>query len=216
MVVDVGVVEERRRAPDLHALRARVDEEERLLVLRDREHDVDARLALARDEPLLAVQHPLAAFTHGSRGEAGEVGARPGLGERPRFAVLAVRDRSHVALDLLRRRDLVELTRPAIDDRESEPVRRLPRLLLERNLAQHREVTAAELRRHVQHREPGLACLRTQRGELIEIDGAALGDAFLHWVDLGFDEPADGLLQRTDVFGQLRNDHRARQPTPPR
>ena len=39
VVVDVGIVEERRRAPDLHPRRARVDEEECLLLLRDGEHD---------------------------------------------------------------------------------------------------------------------------------------------------------------------------------
>ena len=63
---------------------------------------------------------------------------------------------------------------------------------------------------------PASRALARSAASSIEIDRAALGDAFLHWVDLGFDEPADGLLQRTDVFGQLRNDHRARQPTPPR
>ena len=66
MVVDVRVVEERRRAPDLHPRRSGIDEEERLLPVGDREHDVDAGLALARDEPLLAVQHPLVAVAHGA------------------------------------------------------------------------------------------------------------------------------------------------------
>ena len=101
MVVDVGVVEERRRSPDLEPLRARVDEEQRLLALRDGEHDVHARFALAGDEPLFAVQHPLVTVAHGGRREPREVGARAGLGERPGLPILPVRDRSHVPLDLL-------------------------------------------------------------------------------------------------------------------
>ena len=56
----------------------RVDEEERLLALGDCEHDVDARIAFARDEPLLAVQHPLVAVANRRRLETGEV--RTGAG----------------------------------------------------------------------------------------------------------------------------------------
>ena len=208
-MVDVRVVEKRRRPHDLHSRRARIDEEEHLLPVGNGEDDVDARLAFARDEPLLAVQHPLVAVAHRGRLEPGEVGARARLGERPRLAVLAVRDRAHVAVDLLRRRDLVELARTAIDDREAEPVRRLPRLLLERDLAEHREVAATELGRHVQHGEARVAGLPPQGVELGGIDRAALRDARLERIHLRLDEPADGLLERADVLGELGHDHGA-------
>src|SRR5262249_26371191 len=148
-----------RRAADLHPLRARVDEEKGLLALRDRGDDVNAGLTLARDEPLLAVQHPHVAVPNSSRREPGQVAACAVLRERPSPAVLAGGNGPNVAVDLLGRRDLVQLARPTIDDREAEPVRRLSRLLFERDLTEHRELAAAELGGHVQHREALVARL---------------------------------------------------------
>ncbi len=209
VVVDVRVVEERRRAHDLHARRPRIDEEERLLPGRHCEDDVDTGLAFARDEPLLAVQHPLVTVTHRGRGKAGEIGACTRLRERPRLPILAVCDRAHVALDLIVRGDLVELARAAIDDCEPEPVRGLPRLLLERDLPDHGEIAASELGRHVQHREARVARLPAERRQLGGLDRTALGDAGLERIDLGLDETPDRFLERAEILWQLWNDHRA-------
>ena len=59
VMVEVGVVEERRRLRDVQPGPPRLDDEQSLLAVRDRQHEVEAGIALARDEPLLAVQHPL-------------------------------------------------------------------------------------------------------------------------------------------------------------
>ena len=184
-----------------------VDEEQRLLALGDRQHDVDAGRALARDEPLLAVQHPLVAVAHGGGAETGQVGAGVRLGQRPRLAVLAAHDGQHVALDLVGCRDVVELARAAVDDGEAEPVRRLARLLLERHLAEHRQVATAERRGHVELREPLRARLAAELVERRRIDLVRLDDRRLERVDLLLEEAADTLLQLEDLGGELGDDH---------
>ena len=85
--------------------------------------------------------------------DAGDVGAGAGLGDRPRLPVLPARDGCDEALDLLGRRQLEQLARPAVHHREAEAVRRPPGLLLDRDLAEHAQVAPAELRGHVQHAE---------------------------------------------------------------
>ncbi len=59
VMVEVRVVQEAGRALDREAGRVGVDEEQRLLAFGDREDDVHAGLAFARDEPFLAVQDPV-------------------------------------------------------------------------------------------------------------------------------------------------------------
>ena len=169
--------------------------------------DVEARVALARDEPLLAVQHPVVAVAVGRRCERRQVGAGPRLGQRPRLAVLAAHDRHHVLLDLRRRQQLEQLARAAVDDGEPEAVRRLARLLLERHLAEHREIAAAERGRHVEHREPGRPRLDAQRIDLGGVDRVPLDDPLLDGIDLILDEAADLPFQLGDVGGKLGHDH---------
>ena len=65
-------------------------------------------------------------------------------------------------------------------DAPTEAVRRLPGLLLDRDLREHREVTAAELRRHVEHREAGGARPGLERVDLDRIDRVALRDPLLY------------------------------------
>ncbi len=78
MVVDVGVVKEAGRPDDLEPGRARLDDEKRLLAVCDGEDDVEARIAFARHEPLLAVQDPVVAVANGGRLQASEIGPAPG------------------------------------------------------------------------------------------------------------------------------------------
>ena len=92
MVVEVGVVQEARHPLDAQAGRIGVDQKERLLTLGDGEHDVEARLALARDEPLLAVQHPVVAVPDGGRLDPAQIRSGPRLRQRPRLPVLAAHD----------------------------------------------------------------------------------------------------------------------------
>ncbi len=151
--VDVRVVEKTRRAHDLEPGRLRLDDEQLLLVARDGEDEVEAGVALARHEPLLAVQHPLVAVADGCGLDASDVRARAGLRHGPRLPILAARDRCDEALDLLRSRQLEQLARAAVHHGEAEAVRRPPGLLLDRDLAEHVQVAPAELRRHVQDAE---------------------------------------------------------------
>ena len=71
-------MEEAGRARDLEPRRARLDEEERLLVVDHRRDDVEARVAFARHEPLLAVQHPVVAVTDRGRLQAERSEPAPG------------------------------------------------------------------------------------------------------------------------------------------
>ena len=188
---------------------ARIDEEERLLALGDCEHDVDA------GSPSLVTNHFSPFSTHSSPSRTAvawrTVRSEPARAhERPRLAVVAVRDRRDVTVDLIRRRDLRTRARPAVGDCEAEAVRRLAGLLLERNLPDIDE-SRPPSRPACGIANP--ACrLRPQRGELVVVDGAALGDPLFERVDLDLDEATDSLLQRTDVLGQLGNDHRAAAP----
>ena len=184
-----------------------LDDEQQLLALGDGRDEVEAGVALARDEPLLAVQHPLVAVADGGGRERGEVGAGAGLGQRPCLPVLAAHDRHDVPLDLLGAEELQQLARAAVDDREAEPVRRLARLLLERHLREHREVAAAHRGRHVQHREALRARLRAQRVELGRVDRVPFDDPQLDGIDLLLDEAADLPLQLGDLGGKLGDDH---------
>ncbi|TML47995.1 MAG: hypothetical protein E6G20_06635 [Actinobacteria bacterium] len=106
MVIDVGVVQEPRRANDLEPRRPGLDEEQELLVSGRGEHEIEAGVAFTRHEPLLAVQDPLVAFPSRGRLDAAHVRAGAGLRDRPCLAVLAPYDGSHEALDLRGRRDL--------------------------------------------------------------------------------------------------------------
>ena len=209
VVVQVGVVQEARDARELEAGSAGLDDEERLLAVDDREDDVEAGVALARHEPLLAVQHPLVAVAHGRRGDGAHVRAGARLGDRPGLAVLAAQDGNDPAVALLGREDLPELGRAAVDDGEAEPVRGLAGLLLERHLAEHAEAGASGVLGHVQHREAGGARLLAHRVDGGEVDLARGGDPLLQREDLVGDEAADALLQLGDVGGQLGDDHRA-------
>ena len=73
MEIEVRVVEEARRLRDRHPRRAGRDDEDRLLAFGDREHEVEAGRPLARDEPLLAVEHPLVAVALRGGCDRGEV-----------------------------------------------------------------------------------------------------------------------------------------------
>ena len=209
MVVEIGVVQEARDAGELEAGSAGLDDEERLLAVDDREDDVEAGVALARHEPLLAVQHPLVSVAHGRRGDGAHVGAGARLGDRPGLAVLAAQDGDDPAVALLGREDLPELGRAAVDHGEAETVRRLAGLLLERHLAEHAEAGASGVLGHVQHREAGRARLLAHRVDGGEVDLARGGDRLLQREDLVGDEAADALLQLGDVGGKLGDDHRA-------
>jgi len=106
MVVEVGVVEETGHAGELEARRVRLDDEERLVALDDREHDVEAGAPLARDEPFLAAQDPVVAVADGGGGHGAHVRTGPGLGHRPGLPVVAAEDRRDPAVALLGRKDL--------------------------------------------------------------------------------------------------------------
>ena len=189
-------MQEPRRADDLQPGRRRVDEEQRLLALGDREHDVDAGRALARDEPLLAVQHPLVAVAHGggAGGRRGRSRRRARSAPTPRGTRRA-RSASRSARPGRVSRSRSSSRGPAVDDGEAEPVRRLARLLLERHLAEHRQVAAAERRGHVELREPLRARLAPELVERRRIDLVRLDDRRLERVDLLLEEAADALLQ---------------------
>src|SRR5262249_36983415 len=133
-----------------------------------------------------------------------------GLRQRPRLAVLAADDRRDEPLRLPGRRDLEQLARAAVDDGEAEAVRRLAGLLLDRDLAEHREARTAVLGRHVQHREAARTRLPAQLVDVGGIDRAARRDRGLDRVALGLDEAPDTLLQGADLGRQLGNDHPAR------
>src|SRR5262249_40895641 len=135
--IDVRVVQEARRARELETRRVRLDDEQGLLPVRDREHDVEARAALARDEPLLAVDQPIVAVANGGRLDAGDVRAGTGLRDRPPLAILAAEDRRDPALHLPGCGDLEQLARATVDDRAADAVPRLARVLLQRDPAQH-------------------------------------------------------------------------------
>ncbi len=209
MVVEVGVVEEAGDARELEARSPRLDEEERLLAVGDREHDVEPRVALTRHEPLLAVQHPLVSFAHGCRGDGAHVRAGARLRDGPGLPELAVQDGDDPAVALRGREDLPELCRAAVDDREAEAVRRLARLLLERDLAEHAQSCASGFLRHVQHREAGRARLLPHLVDGREVDLTCGGDLLLQRKDLVGDEAADALLQLGDVWRKLGDDHGA-------
>ena len=212
MVVEVRVVQETGRPCDLEAGAPGLDDEERLLVSGDSEHKVEARIALARDEPFLAVQDPLVLVPLRGRGEGADIGAGTRLGHGPGLAILAAEDRSDELLALSRRGDVPELGRAAVDDGEAEAVRRLPRLLLERHLAQHRKAAAAGLLGHVQHGEALGPGLPPKLVRPLGIDATRLGDALLERVDLALEELGDAGLQVADVRGELGNgrDHQPR------
>ena len=61
MMVEVGIRRKPGTRVELRARSPRLDDEQRLLAVDDREHDVEALVALARHEPLLAVENPLVA-----------------------------------------------------------------------------------------------------------------------------------------------------------
>jgi hypothetical protein len=209
MVVEVGVVEESRDARELEAGRVRLDEEEGLLAVGDRKDDVEAGVALARHEPLLAVQHPLVAVADGCRGDGAHVRSSAGLRDRPGLPELAVQDGYDPAVPLLGREDLPELGRAAVDHREAEAVRRFARLLLQRHLAEHAQCCAARLFRHVQHREARGARVLAHLVNRGEVDRARCRDLLLQREDLLGDEAADALLQLGDVGGKLWDHHGA-------
>ena len=175
-----------------------------------REHEVEARVALARHEPLLAVQDPLVLVPLGRGRDGADVGAGAGLGDGPGLAELAAQDRADELLALRGRGDVPELGRAAVDDDEAEAVRGLAGLLLQRHLAEHGEPAAAGLLGHVQHGEALGPRLAAQLAHPLRVDVAGLGDALLERVDLGLEERRDARLQLADVRGQLGNgrDHR--------
>ena len=73
MVVEVGIVQEAGRTLDLEPGCVGLDEKQRLLSVGDGRDDVNAGVALARDEPLLAVQNPVIAVANGGRLQARQV-----------------------------------------------------------------------------------------------------------------------------------------------
>src|SRR5262249_43319569 len=93
VVVDVRVVEERRRARDLEPRCVRLDEEERLLAVGHGRDHVHAGLSLARHEPLLAVQAPAAVAVPFGRGPAPRRAGAPPRVPRPPPPVVPARPR---------------------------------------------------------------------------------------------------------------------------
>ena len=185
-------MQEARRALDLEAGRPGLDEEEQLLALVHGGDDVDARLAFARDEPLLAVQHPLVAVADGRRRERGEIRAGARLGQRPRLAVLAADDRHHVPLDLLGGEQLEQLARargrrPRSRGRSS-PCPTPPRARPAPSIERSRPPSSSGM---FSIEKPGGARLRAQRVDLGRVDRVALDDPLLDGIDLGLDEAAD-------------------------
>lgn len=200
-MVEVGVVQEPRGLRDLHPRGSRLDEEQHVLALVRRRNDVDAGVALTRDEPLLSIDHPVVTVAVGRRCQCREVGAGTRFGQRPRLPVLAAHDRQHVLLGLHGGEKLEELAGTPVYDREPEPVCRLSGFLLERDLSEHREIAASESGRHVEHREAGSTRFRAQIVDLGRVDRIALCDSQLDRVDLFSDEEADLPLQLGDVLG---------------
>ncbi len=139
--------------------------------------------------------------------ETRQVRAGARLGQRPGLPVLAADDGQHVALDLVGCRDLVELAWSPVDDCEAEPVRRLARLLLEGDLAEHRQVATTERLGHVELREPLRPRLASELVERGGIDLVRLDDRRLERVHLLLEEAAHTLLQLEDLGGELGDDH---------
>jgi hypothetical protein len=97
---------------------------------------------------------------------------------------LVTEDGEDEPLDLLRARDLEQLDRSPLRDQEPQAVRRLARLLLERDHCEHRPARAAVLGRDVSVGEALLARLPLQALVLLEVDLPGLGDPGLDRVDL--------------------------------
>src|SRR5439155_11155698 len=173
--------------------------------LRPGEHDVEVRLLAARDEPLLAVQHPLAVLPPRGRADRGDVRACSGLRDGPGLHPLVPEDGTHPAFHLLGARQLEQLDRPPLGDAEAEPVGRLASLLLEHDLAEHRERGAALVGGDVEIREPRGTRLLLGGGDRVEIELPALRDLHLERVDLRLHEAGSALAQLDVLGGKLWN-----------
>ena len=149
-----------------------------LLAVGDRRDDVDARLALARDEPLLAVQHPVVAVADGGRRQSrrgpsprpARSAPRPRGTRRGRWARRSAATCSGVASSSSSRGPRSTTANPS-------PFVALPASSSIATCAEHREAGAAVLGRHVEHREarPRAPCARSSSTSAV-VDRAALGD----------------------------------------
>ena len=134
-----------------HAGRVVVDQEQGrqpLAALQDdavEDHEVG--VVRTRDEPLLAVEHPLAggAVKDRRRGEVAGVGTRVVLGDRVAAGALAPQARIEVPPPLLR----VAMDQRVVATRNVRPqtARHLPELLVDEHLLEHAPALAADLLR---------------------------------------------------------------------
>ena len=113
----------------------------------DAVEDHEVGVVRTRDEPLLAVEHPLAggAVKNRRRGEVAGVGARGVLGDRVAAGALAAQTRIEVPPPLLR----VAMDQRVVATRNVRPqtARHLPELLVDEHLLEHAPALAAELLR---------------------------------------------------------------------
>src|SRR5215207_9155136 len=200
----VRVMHEDRCAHELQSGRLALHEKGRLLLAGPRQHDKEAGTLTAGHKPFVPVQNPPFPISSGCGLYVLYVRAGLGLGDGPRFPSLAPQDGHDVALYLLGAGQLQQLSRSPVGDHVPKAVGHLPRLLLQRYERDHGQVHTAVLRGHVEVAEPGLACLVSQRPQLLLIDLPALRDLRLERMKLLPHELGDAGLQSLYFFRDLR------------
>jgi hypothetical protein len=176
----------RRILDDRDARPARLDQEQRRALRRDRDDDDHVGDVAARDEPLLAADAPAAAVRErlGHRRDRGRVGARVLLGHRVGVLRLAAQHRPQPAVDLRLAPGRPHVVRVRHVPRD--PVRRAAELLLDQRPRLVRPPLAAVRDGVEPAGQAGGQRRRPQRGDVIgreppagQLGGDLAGDELL-------------------------------------